>query len=193
MTAVLRKTSRGREKGLKVATKTRKLQKPEGEKKTAAQETEMMGRGGWGTITAVKGKSRTPTQTQDQIPERSEGETGRQRMKRAQIVLQTDVPQLHRGVVTATLLCLVFCWTSTYLCWRSSSLQHSRHEEGGRGIHHLPLQESGMDFLKNVSQISVLQSHQFLFYSRDKDVKLCNFGPINDKLTICFYSCFLVL
>lgn len=65
MTAVILKTSRGG-RGLKVDIKTRKLPKPEGERRTAAQGTVMMSMKGTDGLTVEKGESRTPTKTQTQ-------------------------------------------------------------------------------------------------------------------------------
>lgn len=65
MTAVRPKTSRGG-KGLKVDIKIRKLQKAEGERRTAAQGTVMImtTEKGRDRHTVAKGESRTPTKTQ---------------------------------------------------------------------------------------------------------------------------------
>ncbi len=93
MTAVTPKTSRGG-KGLKVDIKPRKLLKPGGERRTAAQGTVMMKKKGTDGLTVAKSESRTPTETRTQgRTQRSRGEkTGKQLVRRAHmIVLETKM------------------------------------------------------------------------------------------------------
>ena len=65
MTAAPTKTSRGG-KGLRVDTKTRKVQKPEGETMTAAQGAVMMENERDG-LTVAKSENRTSTKTLTQV------------------------------------------------------------------------------------------------------------------------------
>lgn len=98
MTAVILKTSRGG-RGLKVDTKTRKLPKPEGERRTAAQGTVMMNTKGTDGLTVVKGESRTPTKTptQGQTQKRRGGKTGKQQVRRAHTIVQeTEMNRHHQ-------------------------------------------------------------------------------------------------
>lgn len=93
MTAVLPKRSSGG-KGLKVDIKTRKLQKPEGKTRSAAQGTVMMRKKGRDGLIVTKSESRTPAKTQGQTQKRRGGKTGKQQVRRAQIiVLETE---MHR-------------------------------------------------------------------------------------------------
>lgn len=90
MTAVPPKRSRG-VKGLKVDIKTKKLQKPEGGMRTAAQGTVMMKKKEKDGLTVAKNENRTPTKTQiqGQIQKRRAGKTGKQQVTRAQL-LETE-------------------------------------------------------------------------------------------------------
>lgn len=98
MTAEILKTSR-REKGLKVGTKTRKLQKPGGETRTAARRTAMMRRKGRDGLTKSENTTPRKTQTRGQTLKRRGEKTGRQQARGARmIVLQTEMTGMNRHI-----------------------------------------------------------------------------------------------